>query len=70
MITVILAALSLVLSFLTLSAVGRLHIRMNEADRVDAQSHNVLLNRIENLTEANESALSCLVSCDAKLSEQ
>jgi len=63
----ILVALNFVLTFLTLSATGRVIGQMWDDASASAEAHNALIRKFQESKETNSSALDCLVSVDAAL---
>lgn len=63
----ILLVLNFALSFLALSATGRVVQQLWDNAGASVQAHNALIDKLRELTETNSSALDCLVSEDAAL---
>lgn len=64
---IILLVLNLGLSFLALSASGRVLQQLWDDAGASVEAHNVLINKFRELSETNNSALDCLVSQDAAM---
>jgi YD repeat-containing protein len=63
----ILLMLNVILTFLALSATGRVIGQMWDDAGASVEAHNTLVRKFQELSDTNNSALDCLVSVDAAL---